>query len=226
MRKTAAFLFTRQTMTGEQLLSQLSIQPDGHPVILLIAGAKYAAEENRIAMENAATQIAEAALRLNAIVIDGGTNAGPMGILNDKLAALDFSGPYIGFLPAFSASTADEVDHALLGHAHSHFVLVEGDQYGDERIPMFSLIETLRTSGKVCGVVVNGGLLAKEEVFNSVKQDIPLIVVKGSGRLADELAEPNRAGEILTAQEAGGLREKGKFIEWMGCMMPGRLWRS
>lgn len=221
--KHPVMIFVRQDTRGEEIVSQLDIQPNSRPIIFLIAGAKYAAEENKTAMENATAQIAAAAVRLNAIVIDGGTNAGPMGLLNDALAAQNFSGDYIGFLPAFSSNTPEDIDRSQLGNSHTHFVLVEGDRFGDEREPIFETIRFLGREGRAACVVVNGGLLAKEEVFNSVKFNLPLVVMLGSGRLADELARPDQAGKILTAKDVADLREIGRFTVVDGVHEPGKI---
>ncbi|HKJ26558.1 MAG TPA: hypothetical protein VJ965_02880, partial [Anaerolineales bacterium] len=111
--------------------------------------------------------------------------------------------------PAFSARTVYEVDRSNLGNAHSHFVLVEGDEYGDERVPMFNLFASFR---RAAGLVVNGGPRAADEVRTAVGLGLPLVVVEGSGQLADELAQPTQAGEILTPAQAAALRNEGKFV--------------
>ena len=53
---------------------------------------------------------------------------------------------------------------------------------------MYALAEALATTIPVVTVLVNGGPLARDEVLRSVRQGWPIIVVQGSGRLADDIA--------------------------------------
>ena len=48
---------------------------------------------------------------------------------------------------------------------------------------------TLLTSRKSFTILVNGGNIAWQDVANSVKDDRPVLVVAGSGRTADALAQ-------------------------------------
>ncbi len=180
------FIFVPQNIPGKAILQQLEIS-HGAPVLFLIAGADEMAHAEAITSH---LQVAsKAALSANAVAVDGGTSAGGMQLFNHALAAQDFPGDYIGFLPAFSAQTKEEVNTAILGDYHSHFVLVEGAQYGDERRPMFAFIQALSVHAPAVGLVVNGGKRALAEVQTAVELGYPLVVLKGSGRLADQLSQ-------------------------------------
>jgi hypothetical protein len=219
-------LFVQQEIEGEEFLEQLGIRSEGQPVIFLIAGAKFASPENQTAVRQCVERIGETAKNLDAIVIDGGTNYGPMGMLNDSLASLGFTGTYIGLLPAFSVQHPNEAATEMLGGHHSHIVLVEGKDYGDECRPMFALIHALSQTGAAAGVVVNGGERAREEVVTAIGLGLPLVVVKGSGRLADELAHPKKGGVLLSKQRSIELHEAGFITVVDGVNQPGAAART
>ena len=50
------------------------------------------------------------------------------------------------------------------------------------------MAEALATTVPVVTVLINGGPLARDEVLQSVRQGWPIIVVQGSGRLANDIA--------------------------------------
>ena len=204
------FIFVPQNIPGTAILQQLEIS-HGAPVLFLIAGADEMAQTETIT--NHLQAAGKAALAANAVAVDGGTAAGGMQLFNHALAAQDFPGAYVGFLPAFSAQTKEAVNTAKLGDYHSHFVLVEGEQYGDERRPMFAFIQALSAHAPAVGLVVNGGKRALAEVQTAVQLGYPLVVLQGSGRLADQLwqaaAMPQSASHT---PEITALIQTGNFI--------------
>ena len=62
---------------------------------------------------------------------------------------------------------------------HSHFLLVDVDEWGQEIDAMFALAKGLANQVPVVTVLVNGGDLACQEVLRSVRQGWPVIVVSG-----------------------------------------------
>jgi hypothetical protein len=79
-------------------------------------------------------------------------------------------------------------DGAALDHNHSHFVLVESNEWGGETETMYELAEKFSKEVPVLTVLVNGGQVAKNEVLQSIRHTWPIIVIEGTGRLADEIA--------------------------------------
>jgi hypothetical protein len=53
---------------------------------------------------------------------------------------------------------------------------------------MYELAEKFSKEVPVLTVLVNGGQVAKNEVLQSVRHTWPIIVIEGTGRLADEIA--------------------------------------
>lgn len=72
---------------------------------------------------------------------------------------------------------------------HSHFVLVEKDNWGGEKETIFKIIKHFSKDASVLTILVNGGKLSKFEVLNSVGEGYLMIIIEGSGRMADEIVE-------------------------------------
>lgn len=99
---------------------------------------------------------------------------------------------------------------ADLEDSHSHFVLVEGKEWGAESHLIQDLAKCVSGYGvaKVAGILINGGNVALKEIGMAVERGIPMFVVEGSGRAADTVATAVRTGtaeqEVLRAILAGG----------------------
>jgi len=137
--------------------------------------------------------IAKAAATSDALIIDGGTEAGVMEMMGQGVADRGRKSLLLGVAPAGKVTYPDGPDEdsiadgAPLDPNHSHFVLVESDEWGGETDTMYELASALAKEIPVVTVLANGGDITKDEVLRSVRQGWPIIVIKGSGRLADEI---------------------------------------
>jgi SLOG in TRPM, prokaryote len=135
-------------------------------------------------------------------------------------------------------------DGAPLDPNHSHFVLVDSDVWGGETATMYALAETLvnrvlgppmpvddSTDGRAAAqpasatipvvTVLAGGNtqgIAKDEALASVRCGWPIIVIEGSGRLADEIAHLWRKKQRIEARRTPG--------RWNAIRRRARLWRQ
>ena len=138
--------------------------------------------------------IARAADSLGALIMDGGTHAGVMAMIGQGVADRGRKTALIGVAPAGKVTYPDGpadgsiAEGAALDPNHSHFVLVESCEWGGELETMYAMAAALATTVPVVTVLINGGPLARDEVLQSVRHGWPIIVVQGSGRLADEIA--------------------------------------
>ena len=136
--------------------------------------------------------LAPVAQRDRLLVIDGGTRAGAMQAMGDARAAVGGTYPLLGVCPAGAVSypggPAPSEERAPLDAGHTHFLLVEGDQFGVESALLVGL---LRASGKPgAALIVNGGEIVERELAAHLEGGSPVVVLGGSGRLADQLADP------------------------------------
>jgi SLOG in TRPM, prokaryote len=136
--------------------------------------------------------LASVAQRLNAFVIDGGTDVGVMRLLGRARSALEGSFPLIGVASFATVSIPGQAssarsDAAPLEPHHSHFLLVPGGSWGDEAPWLSAAASALAGPASSVTVLVNGGEVAYDDVARSIAANRPTIVVAGSGRTADRL---------------------------------------
>ena len=164
-------------------------------VILIAGGAAKMSELSQPALIQLFTYgIAHVAASLDAAIIDGGTQSGVMALMGQGVAQQQHKLTLLGISPAglvtYPGKTADKSsgDEAPLDPNHTHFVLVETVEWGGETETMYQVAKVLSAGCPSLAVLVNGGSIAKNEVLLNVRQGRPVIVIEGSGRLADEIA--------------------------------------
>jgi hypothetical protein len=145
-------------------------------------------------------------------VIDGGTQSGVMKLMGQALGRAGAAVTHIGVLPAY-AEVDDHGTHAedTLEPHHSCFVLVESDTWGSEVEVMYNLAAHLSIDIPSVAMLINGGSIALQEIEKNVEQGREIVVIVGSGRLADEIADailnpgPHVSERIAAIVENGNL---------------------
>jgi hypothetical protein len=179
----------------DQAVTQMGLL--NRPVIVLIGGHIFPEHAN---ITNQAIEvIAKTAEVLDAAVICGGTDIGVMAAIGYARGRAGFQFPLIGIAPEGSVTWPEGPRSANLLAAgsereqlephHSHFILVPGSQFGDETrwiVRAASMIAKGRH--KSVTVLVNGGKVSQMDVEEGLQAERPLIVLAGTGRLADEIA--------------------------------------
>jgi hypothetical protein len=184
------------------------------PAIFISGGAGNMTPEDQRQTQLILEAIARFAEEQKAVVITGGTEAGVMHQIGKLRQQHRLQFPLIGVAPlgkvAYPGYTNPDKE-ANLDPGHSHFVLVIGDEWGDESELIVRLTHTLAGGTQpTVGILINGGKIARNEVYLATTKDLklPMIVLEGSGRFADELATAVRSGKtdkrILQAIVAGG----------------------
>jgi hypothetical protein len=184
------------------------------PAIFISGGASYMTQEDQQRTTEIMDLIAQFAQEKDAVIITGGTESGVMQMIGDMRLRHHYQFPLIGIAPLGKIAYpghANPAKEADLEDSHSHFVLVIGDEWGDESGMIVRLTHTI--AGKVkpaVGILINGGKIARHEVYLATTKELrlPMLVLEGSGRFADELATAVRTGKtnqrILQAIMAGG----------------------
>lgn len=146
------------------------------------------------------------------VVIDGGTQSGVMQLMGEGLAGIARAGAHIGVLPAGADTGANgqKAEDNLEPH-HSNFVLVDSKEWGGEVETMYHLAAYLSAQVPSVALLVNGGAIALQEVEKNVQQGREIIVVAGSGRLADEIAGAIRQPEQAAREPITSLIHQGRF---------------
>ncbi|GAB4469790.1 MAG: hypothetical protein Kow00124_05290 [Anaerolineae bacterium] len=131
-------------------------------------------------------------------IVDGGTPYGVMRLLGEARHRLGGALTLIGVGPlgmvTWPGRPAGEGGDTPLDPNHSHFVLVEGEGWGAESQMLAGLAYELGGADHVLEIVINGGEVTRHDVSLYRQGGGPLLVIEGTGRLADELAAASRAG--------------------------------
>lgn len=179
-------------------------------VILLFGGAARLADSDfgrlRPLFEDALVQAAQ---RVDAMVMDGGTDSGVMRLMGEARTAAGAGFPLLGVAPigtvAIPGREPPVAGSPELEPNHTHFALVPGAEWGDELGWVDALAAELSAGERSVAVLVNGGDLARQDIERSLAAGRPAVVIAGTGRLADELAsDPDRHSRIITADVAEG----------------------
>jgi hypothetical protein len=180
-------------VSASSILTALG-NPKPEALIMIFGGAGGLDESIGEKLEPLFTRgIARAAAKKGALIIDGGTDSGVMALMGKGVAAQRESLTLLGVAPSRKVTFPNDSrttfgpDSVPLESNHSHFVLADGDEWGDETPTMFGLAEALGKDIPVVTMIINGDEVSKAEVLSSVRRGWPVIVVQGSGGLADEI---------------------------------------
>ena len=172
-------------------LGQIGLYPP-RPTIVIVGGASGLNEADLKRLHPLfADALAPLAESLQAAVVDGGTNSGVMRLIGQTRAKIRAKFPLIGVLPASKVALPDmppPAKAAQLEAHHSLFVLVPGRQWGDESSWLAQVASVIAGGAPSVTVLVNGGDIAWQDVSESIRHGRPVIVIGGSGRTADILA--------------------------------------
>jgi hypothetical protein len=133
--------------------------------------------------------LGETLTALRIMVIDGGTDAGVMALMGSALNRAGRSVDHIGIVPARADAGEGVLSEKYLEPHHTHYILVDSDRWGGETALMYRLAAYLSSGGlSSIALLANGGRIAQDEVEENVHQGREIIVIAGSGRLADDIA--------------------------------------
>lgn len=187
------------------------LQVGGRAALVVVGGASgMSPDETRRLRPLFSDVLAPLAQRLDAMVIDGGTDVGVMRLMGTARGEGGWRFPLIGVLVddlvnCSSTSRAPTVD---LEPHHTHFVLVPGSEWGEEAPWLARFATAAADSHGSATVLVNGGELAVADVRHSIEAGRHVTVLDGSGRAADALAagvRGERASPSVTALAASDM---------------------
>jgi hypothetical protein len=180
----------------QEALTGLAI-PHPKTVIVLVGGAGGIGFLDKFPMRKAVGIVARLAEETQSVVVDGGTQAGIMTEIGKQRQRNKFSFPLVGVV--FDSLLMQEEPASILDANHTHFFLIPGDDWGDES-GWISKIATAITSDangtlaagvvhrqKSLTVLINGGNISRTDVEYSLLENRPTFVMRGTGRMADEI---------------------------------------
>ena len=182
-------------------LRQIGLQKP-RPTLVVVGGASKMTDESLARLRQLFVEVlAPLAEELKAYVVDGGTDAGVMQMIGKARADTAGTFPLIGVAPegkiALPNPSSSLSSGKLLEPNHTHFVLIPGATWGDESSWLARIATMLAGGSPSVTVLINGGETALLDVFKNIEVGRSVVVIAGSGRLADEIARA-----VLHPQEA------------------------
>jgi hypothetical protein len=181
-----------------EALEQLGIQ---HPstVIVLVGGASGIGWLDKFPMRKAVGIVAKLAEETHSVVIDGGTQAGIMKELGQQRKNNKYSFPLIGVV--FDDLIIKEEPKSILDPNHSHFFLIPGDDWGDESAWISKIATSIAGGKKSITILINGGNISRTDVEYSLLENRPVFIMRGTGRLADEITLTGKVFPVDISQK-------------------------
>jgi hypothetical protein len=173
--------------------------PGSRPVLVVVGGAGELRHYHLACLHSLfAKVLVPIAQTLNAVVIDGGTDAGVMQMMGRARHAAKATFPLVGVLPSGMAilpqqSPPQHPDAAPLEAHHTHFVFTPeanpslGWQWGDESPWIAQIANVLAEQVGSVAVLINGGEVTWQDAAHNVNAGRTLIAIAGTGRAADAL---------------------------------------
>ena len=181
-----------------EALDQLNI-PHPKPVIVLVGGASGIGWLDKFPMRKAISIITKLAEATGSVVLDGGTQAGIMKEMGHQRKKGKFSFPLVGVV--FDNLIIQEDPKSILDPNHTHFFLIPGDDWGDESAWISKIATSLSGDHKSITILVNGGEISRTDVEYSLLENRPVFIMRGTGRLADEITLTGKVFPIDISQK-------------------------
>ncbi len=173
-----------------EALQGLGLNPP-RSVVVLIGGASGLQKEHATLITRATAMMAQLADLTESAIIDGGTQSGVMAWMGQARAQAGYRFPLIGVAAEGVVTWPGGPEENVRTHLepnHTHFILVSGNRWGDESPWIAKIATQLAGARPSVTILINGGEISRHDVKNSLAASRPVIVLKGTGRLADELA--------------------------------------
>jgi len=167
-----------------EALNQLGI-PHPKTVIVLVGGAGGIGFLDQFPMRKAVGIVAKLADETNSVVVDGGMQAGIMTEIGKQRKKNKFTFPLVGVV--FETLIIKEEAASILDSNHTHFFLIPGDDWGDESSWISKIASCIAGDKKSITVLINGGDISRQDVEYSLMEKRPTFVMRGTGRMADEI---------------------------------------
>jgi hypothetical protein len=216
----ALCVFPDERSNLEQAISELGLK-DKYPVIVLIGGGidEQQAEATRRAIQT----ISSIAEDMRALVICGGTDMGVMAEIGQMRLKNHYQFPLVGIAPEELVTWPDGpqgVKFLWMGKKrwqlephYSHFILVPGNQFGDESPWIVEAATILSKGHRSVTILINGGEVSRKDIELSLAHDRPVIALSRTGRLADELARQPKRHKLISVVPANAEQQIVEVVQ-------------
>lgn len=211
--KSAQLLQLRQALDAE-LLKSLDIPPAQAAIIIAGSATPFQPRLKNRLTDLISRGVAQAALESDAILIDEGTNSGVSEIVGQGVADRGRKTKLIGVLPPRKATSPEEPvteDAKNLDANHTHFLLNEEAQQVSQAEAMCRLAQAASENPDWILTILVGGEsegTALDLALETVRRRWPLVVIEGSGPLADQIVKIKK--EMLAVE-----KRTGRIWKWI-----------
>lgn len=183
---------SRQAQPGE-IIEALRI-PQPRAVVCLNGGTAELDQELATRLELLLVDgLARVAAVESLTIVTGATDAGIFSLLGHGVEKWRLRTSLIGVAPdALVTWPGRGTGETQLEPHHTHFVLVEGENWGDESETMYALVRELSRECPSVAVFAGGGKITVHEMQANVAQQRSMIFVAGSGRKTDAVLAARR----------------------------------
>lgn len=202
-------VFPDQLYQLPQAMAELNLE-HSYPVIVLIGG--YIQGQHEDATQKAIEAIAAFAEENGILVICGGTEVGIMGTIGQVRLAHRYGFPLLGITleklvtwpngPRARRFLWWGEERWPLAKGYSHFILAPGLKFGEDSPWLAEAAACLSQEDKSVTVLANGGGVARKDIALSMEMRRPVIVLAGTGRLADSIASEPAKPDLVTVLQA------------------------
>src|SRR5437588_2802298 len=201
---------------GARLITQLGLPPAS--AVVAVNGSTAEGTSTPALTEAIVEGVGGAIINQGWTAVTGATDAGVFSLLGqaaEALAPRTPRAPWIGVAPLGLVTWPghpSSTDAVPLERHHSHFALVEGDKWGNETRALLALTSALGERGAPsAAVIAGGGAMTRREAAGHARAGRPIIVLGGSGRLADELARAV-TNDTQDDDELAGILRYGRVV--------------
>jgi hypothetical protein len=185
--------------------------PRGRPVLAVFGSADSLDTELAATVLPVLRAVLAAAAREDAVVITAGADVGVTHLLGLAAESLDGNWPrLVGVAPSgrVAAEDAEPAEGEVrLNVNHDTAVLVPGSRWGEETPALFRTVDAVAGSKRpALALLIGGDALSRAALVDHLGRDRPLLVLAGTGALADEIAggRLDQPGEGIKATGANG----------------------
>ena len=182
----------------QEALTQLEI-PHPKTAIVLVGGAGGIGFMDKFPMKKAINIVAQLAEDTHSVIVDGGTHAGIMAEIGNQRKKNNFTFPLVGVV--FDSLVINEDPKSILDENHTHFFLIPGSDWGDESGWIAKIATVIAADEKSITILVNGGDISRTDVEYGLLENRPAYIMRGTGRMADEITVTRNVVAIDISQK-------------------------
>jgi hypothetical protein len=193
-KKSAQLLIPPAEAEAGSILTALGLD-SAKNVLLIVGDSGNLGETARAYLVQLLSRgLVRVAIHSGAVIIDSGHHSGLTALVGRSGADRGRKSILLGVAPAGKIELTNDSpnpksdERELLDPNHTHFVLTPGSQWGDEIDLMYRLTAELVKDKPAVTILINGDDRAKRQLLESVRHDWPVIIIGGTGGLANQIA--------------------------------------